>query len=76
MSAKPDIRVTRRDQMFPVLTAAQIARLMPHGRRMRIQPGQVLVETGQRARDMLVVLSGSLEVLRPGIDGNELIVVH
>jgi thioredoxin reductase (NADPH) len=62
--------------MFPELTAAQIARLMPHGRKIRSQAGQVLVEPGDRHREMLVVLSGSVEVTRPGIAGDELVVVH
>jgi thioredoxin reductase (NADPH) len=62
--------------MFPELTAAQIARLMPHGRKFRSQAGQVLVEPGDSHREMLVVLSGSVEVTRPGIAGDELVVVH
>ncbi len=60
---------SRREQMFPKLTAQQIARLEPHGRRIRTTAGQVLSEAGQSHRDMHVVLSGSLEILLPGMQG-------
>jgi thioredoxin reductase (NADPH) len=75
-AAVNDIRVTRKDQMFPKLTDAQIARLMPHGRRRATHKGQILAEPGDRNRDLMVVLSGSIEVVRPGLAGEELIVVH
>jgi thioredoxin reductase (NADPH) len=60
---------SRREQMFPKLTAEQIARLEPHGRRIRTTAGQVLSEAGEGHRDLQVVLSGSLEILRPGMQG-------
>jgi thioredoxin reductase (NADPH) len=60
---------TRREQMFPKLTAQQIARLMPHGKVMATTAGQVLSESGEGHRDMHVVLSGSLEITRPGMQG-------
>jgi thioredoxin reductase (NADPH) len=60
---------SRREQMFPKLTAQQIARLEPHGRRIRTTAGQVLSEAGEGHRDLHVVLSGSLEILRPGMQG-------
>jgi thioredoxin reductase (NADPH) len=76
VSAKPDIRETRKDQIFPTLTAAQIARLEPHGKRIAVRKGEILAEPGERNRKLLVVLSGSVDVVRPGIAGEELIVVH
>jgi len=60
---------TRREQMFPKLTAEQIERLTPHGRVIRTTAGQVLSEAGQGHRDMHVVLSGSLQITLPGIQG-------
>ncbi len=65
----------RREQMFPKLTAMQISRLEIHGRRVRTQAGDVLVEPGQRHHDMVVVLAGSLEVGLPGMRGEELVTV-
>ena len=66
---------TRREQMFPKLTAEQIERLKPHGRVIRTTAGQVLSEAGQGHRDMQVVLSGALETTRPGIQGETPITV-
>lgn len=71
-----DLVESRREQMFPKLTAEQIARLAAHGSKVRTQPGQVLAEPGDRFGRMLVVLSGSIEIVRPGLAGEEPIVVH
>src|SRR5450756_1360214 len=60
---------SRREQMFPKLTPAQIARLELHGRRIRTTAGQILAEAGERHRDMVVILSGELEIVRPGLEG-------
>jgi thioredoxin reductase (NADPH) len=76
VSAQPDIRETRKDQMFPHLTAAQIARLEPHGKRVRTRGGEILARPGDRHGKLLVILSGSVEIVRPGLGGDELIVVH
>lgn len=66
---------TRREQMFPKLTAAQLARLEAYGEKVRIRAPDVLLETGERYDRILVALSGSLEVMRPGLSGEELITV-
>jgi thioredoxin reductase (NADPH) len=63
-------------QAFPRLTSAQIARLEAHGKRSRTRPAEVLVEPGERHPGLFVILSGSVEVVRPGLAGEELIVVH
>ncbi|HEY4369439.1 MAG TPA: FAD-dependent oxidoreductase [Steroidobacteraceae bacterium] len=65
---------TRRAQMFPKLTAAQIARLEVHGQRVETSAGTVLVQAGDRHRKLLVVLAGSLEILLPGAAGYELMI--
>ena len=67
---------SRREQMFPKLTAQQIARLTPHGRTFRTTTGQILSEAGESHRDMHVVLSGSLEIVRPGLRGEDPITVE
>jgi len=66
----------RREQMFPTLTTAQIARLEKRGTHVPISQGEVLVQPGERYRKFLVVLSGAVEVVRPGLTGEELVVVH
>ena len=67
---------SRRAQMFPELTPAQIARLERHGTRVRTHEGEVLVEPGGRYRHLMVILSGSVEIVRPGLSGEELVIVH
>jgi len=63
----------RREQIFPKLTPQQIARLEPHGVRVDTRPGDILAEPGEGHRKLLVVLSGSLEIIQPGTQGNELL---
>ena len=64
------------DQIFPTLTSAQVARIAAHGRRRRVDSGEVLVEVGDTSVPLCVVISGALHVLRPTIDGETLVVVH
>jgi thioredoxin reductase (NADPH) len=66
----------RKAQMFPQLTPAQIARLEAVATHSRISKGEILAEPGDRHRPMLVVLSGSIEVVQAGMNGEALIVVH
>jgi thioredoxin reductase (NADPH) len=63
------------DRAFPTLTAAQQARIAVHGRRRTTTRGEVLVDVGQRAPFFMVV-SGEIQVLRPGDSADELIVSH
>ena len=70
-----DLLEKRREQLFPKLTAQQIARLEAHGKRIETHAGEVLVEPGERHRNLLVVLSGSLELALPGMLGEALITV-
>src|ERR1700733_10167484 len=66
----------RKAQMFPQLTPAQIARLEVHATHGQISEGEILAQPGDRHRPMLVVLSGSIEVVQPSISGEVLVVVH
>ena len=52
-------------RIFPILTAAQIARIAAHGRVRPIQRAEVLVEQGERAARFFVVTAGELEIVRP-----------
>jgi len=74
-SARDLPHVARAAQMFPQLATAQIARLAPHARRITLRAGDVLAEPGDR-RPMYVVLSGSIEVVQAGIDGETFLVLH
>lgn len=65
---------SRREQMFPKLSAAQMARLESHGQRLPTQPGQVLVEPGDHHRRLIAVVSGSLDIQLPARQGESLLV--
>ena len=53
----------RREQMFPKLGEAAMARLAALGQRMQTRGGQVLVEAGTRQTHVYVVLDGSVDIL-------------
>src|SRR5437773_516342 len=56
------------DEMFPVLTAEQQARVLKHGRTQRVGSGEILVELNQQPTEVFVVVEGKLEALR--VTGN------
>jgi thioredoxin reductase (NADPH) len=66
----------REEQVFPVLTAAQVARLEAHGTRRTVQRGEVLIEAGAQRYPLLIVVSGELEVVRNSCAGEELATTH
>jgi len=59
--------------IFPILTAAQIARLAPIGRERAFAAGEILFEQGGTDRPLMVVLEGEIEILS---DGGTLVTVH
>jgi thioredoxin reductase (NADPH) len=66
---------SRAEQIFPVLTAAQISRIAGIGRMRAIQSGEVLVEQGDGAIPIFVVVSGELEAVLPTSTTETLITV-
>ena len=60
--------------MFPKLSDAQIRRLLPRGHVETTERGANLVSPGERSNKLLVVLSGSLEILGPSADDSERLV--
>ncbi|MGH7294040.1 MAG: FAD-dependent oxidoreductase, partial [Polyangiaceae bacterium] len=71
-----DVYEARRDQMFPSLSAAQIARLAAHAERRSVRAGELVFDQGVAGTGIHVVLSGTLEVVRPGLTGEDPIIVH
>ena len=65
-----------RTQAFPVLTAAQISRIRPHGRVREVKPGEILFEPGDTRLPFFVLLSGSMEIVQPSLSGEREIVKH
>ena len=66
----------RADHVFPVLTAAQIARIAAHGTVRAIQHGDVLVEAGDHVVPFFVVTTGAIEVVRVSGSAETLVAVH
>ena len=52
------------ERLFPTLSPAQVARIAAHGRRRRVQAGEVLVEASDPIARFFVVVSGEVEVVR------------
>lgn len=55
----------RLDRLYPTLTPAQLDRIAPHGRRRDVAQGEVLVQAGENATRVFVVLAGRIDVVRP-----------
>jgi len=59
----PSASRPQRDEAFPVLTEAQIARIEPHGRRRKIAAGEILAQPGEPVTRIWVVVAGRLDVI-------------
>ena len=64
------------EQIFPTLTPAQISRIAPYGHIRAVQPGEVIVEQGDKNIPFFVVVSGEVEIVRPSGGVETLIIVH
>lgn len=65
-----------RGEAFPVLTAEQINRIRPVSKVRDVKVGEILFEPGDLDIACFVLLSGSMEIVQPGIHGERLIVTH
>jgi thioredoxin reductase (NADPH) len=70
------LSVSRTEQVFPTLTADQIARAAQHGHTRAVTPGEVLVETGDQHFPFFIVTSGQLDIIRGSALGEELVTAH
>lgn len=62
--------------MFPTLSAAQIARIAPHGVTRQVARGEILIEAGQSDVPFFVVLAGEVEIVRPSALGDVVVAAH
>jgi thioredoxin reductase (NADPH) len=62
------------DDTFPTLTAAQIARIAPHGKVRRVESGEVLLRAGEQAEQFFVVTAGRIEIVREAAAGEQLVI--
>src|SRR5919201_7103748 len=70
------VTVSRPDRVFPTLTPEQVSRMAAHGRRRSTTRGEVLVEVGDKAVPVFVVVNGELQAVRPTERAETLIVSH
>jgi thioredoxin reductase (NADPH) len=60
--AAPDTVFPRREQTFPALTSAEIARMRGFGEIRTYRNGEILFETGKPGPGMFVILSGHIAI--------------
>jgi len=68
--------ISENDIAFPRLTDAQIANLVPRGRRRAVRAGEVLFAEGDRGFSCYVVLSGAIEIFETSRGDPHVLVVH
>ena len=73
---KQSIIETRRDQMFPVLEAAEVERLRRFGTVHAYAAGEPLAKVGEAGHGLSLVLSGKVEVSQHDRAGRKPIVTH
>jgi thioredoxin reductase (NADPH) len=66
---------SRVDQVFPMLTSEQIARIAVHGQVRHVQRGEVLMEAGEQTPRFFVVTAGHIVLVRPAGGTEELVAV-
>ena len=71
---KPLLTSAPLEHVFPLLTAAQLGRVKSHGRVRPIAAGEILLQAGEPATRMFVVISGQIEAIRLG-DVEQLVAV-
>src|SRR5579864_51373 len=65
-----------RTQAFPVLTAAQIARVRSVGKVRQVKAGEILFQPDDTNVPFFVLLSGSMEIVQPDCAGERPIAKH
>ncbi|RWM25792.1 cyclic nucleotide-binding domain-containing thioredoxin-disulfide reductase [Mesorhizobium sp.] len=74
-SVSPTI-AARRDQMFPVLTDADIERMRRFGEARAYAAGEHIVTAGEVAPGLIVILSGKVDITQAGFGQPEAIITH
>jgi thioredoxin reductase (NADPH) len=67
---------SRLERIFPKLIPDQIRRVAAQGHIRSVQPGEVLIEQGDRTVPFFVVITGEVEIVRPCGASEALITVH
>jgi thioredoxin reductase (NADPH) len=72
--ASSNLLETRRHQMFPVLAAAEIARLRRFGEARSYAPGEAILRIGEPGHGLILILSGEAAVRRGDSAGHDVLV--
>jgi len=70
-STQPPLPGATPDEMFPVLSPEQQARVLKHGRALKVTTGETLIELNQQPTRIFVVVEGRLEIFRVSDNGEE-----
>jgi thioredoxin reductase (NADPH) len=65
----------RQAEAFPVLSQAQIERILPYGTVRAVQAGEILFEAGERM-PCFIVLSGKLDIVMTRLSGEHIFATH
>src|ERR1700675_2226309 len=77
MSSRPiPSALDARTQAFPVLTAAQISRVRSGSKVRHVDKGEILFEPGDMNVPFFVLLSGSMEIVQPQLNGERTVATH
>jgi len=63
-------------QAFPVLTDAQISRVRSGSKLRQVKNGEILFEPGDSDVPFFVLLSGSMEIVQPDLNGERAVATH
>src|SRR4030095_8279498 len=69
------VTVSRPERVFPTLTREQVSRIAAHGRRRSTTHGDVLVEVGDKAVPIFVVVGGELQAVLPAVGRQKLVLI-
>src|SRR5258707_14278907 len=72
----PASALDAKTQTFPILTPAQVDRLRSYGHVRKVEAGEILFDVGASVVPFYVLLSGTLEIVQPGLAGERRIVTH
>jgi thioredoxin reductase (NADPH) len=77
LPSAPSVDASRRHQTFPVLSAADIARIQRFGKPVRFRRGERLYVAGERSPGMFLVLKGAVNAIaRDGMGAHHQITRH
>ncbi len=71
-----DVLAERREQIFPKLSDAQLQRVARYGERHHARDGETLFDQGAAGLGIHVIVSGAVEIVRPGLAGDERLTVQ